>query len=47
MESDEKVSKLRTYKLAKNKFGVEKYLVLNERNLRKSLTAFRISINIK
>ena len=36
---------LRTYKtdkLIKNKFGIEKYLELNERNLRKSLTAFRI-----
>ena len=33
----------RTYKLIKNKFGIEKYLELNERNLRKSLTAFRIS----
>ena len=43
MESDEKMSKLRTYKLIKNKFGIEKYLELNERNLRKSLTAFRIS----
>ena len=43
MESDEKMSKLRTYKLVKNKFGIEKYLELNERNLRKSLAAFRIS----
>ena len=43
MGSDEKMSKLRTYKLVKNKFGIEKYLKLNERNLRKSLTAFRIS----
>ena len=43
MESDEKMSKLRTYKLVKNKFGTEKYLELNERNLRKSLAAFRIS----
>ena len=43
MESDEKMSKLRTYKLVKNKFGIEKYLELNERNLRKSLTVFRIS----
>ena len=46
MESDEKMSKLRTYKLVKNKFGIEKYLELNERNLRKSLTAFRISVCI-
>ena len=43
MESDEKMSKLRTYKLVKNKFGIEKYLELNERNLRKSFTAFRFS----
>ena len=35
-----KMSKLRTYKLIKNKFGIEKHLELNERNLRKS---FRIS----
>ena len=38
-----KMSKLRTYKLIKNKFGIEKKLELNDRNLRKSLTAFRIS----
>ena len=43
MESGEKMSKLRTYKLVKNKFGIEKYLDLNERYLRKSLTALRIS----
>ena len=43
MESDEKMSKLRTYKLVKNKFGIEKHLELNERNLRKSLADFRIS----
>ena len=43
MTSDEKKKvKLRTYKLIKKKFGIEKYLELNERNLRKSLTAFRI-----
>ena len=36
------MSKLRTYKLIKNKFGIEKYLELNERNLRKSLIAFII-----
>ena len=38
-----KMSKLRTYKLVKNKFRIEKYLEVKERNLRKSLTAFRIS----
>ena len=43
IESDEKMSKIRTYKLIRNKFRIEKYLELNERNLRKSLTAFRIS----
>ena len=43
MKSEEKMSKLRTYKLIKNKFGIEKYLELNERNLRKALSAFRIS----
>ena len=42
MESDEKMSKVRTYKLVKNKFGIEKYLELNERNLRKSLTALEL-----
>ena len=43
MKSEEKMSKLRTYKLIKNKFGIEKYLELNERNMRKALSAFRIS----
>ena len=43
MESDDEMSKLRAYKLIKNKFGIEKYLELNERNLTKSLTAFRTS----
>ena len=38
-----KMSKLRTCKLVKNKFGIEKYLELDEMNLRKPLTAFRIS----
>ena len=37
------MSKLRTYKLIKNKFGIEKYLELKERNVRKALSAFRIS----
>ena len=36
------MSKLRTYKLIKNKSGIEKHLELNERNLRKSLPAFKI-----
>ena len=43
MKSEEKMSKLRTYKLIKNKFGIEKYLELNERSVRKALSAFRIS----
>ena len=34
------MSKLKTYKLIKNKFGIEKHLELSERNLRKLLTAF-------
>ena len=43
MESDEKMAKLRTYKLIKKKIGLEKYLELNERKYRKALSAFRIS----
>ena len=38
-----KMSKLRKYKLIKNTFGMGKYLELNKRNIKKSLTAFRIS----
>ena len=38
MKSEEKMTKLRTYKLIKNKFGIEKYLELNERNVRKALS---------
>ena len=34
MKSDEKMSKLRTCMLIKNKFGIEKYLELNKRNLK-------------
>ena len=43
MKCEEKMSKFRTYKLLKNKFGIEKYLELNERNVYKALSAFRIS----
>ena len=44
MKSDEKMTKLRTYKLITKKFGLEKYLELNERKTnRKALSAFRIS----
>ena len=38
-----KMAKLRTHKLIKKKFGLEKYLELNERKNRKALSAFRIS----
>ena len=41
--SDEKVAKLRPYKLIKKKIGLEKYLELNERKYRKALSAFRTS----
>ena len=34
MKSDEKMSKMGTCKLVKNKFGIEKYLELNEGNLK-------------
>ena len=38
------MDKLRTYKLIKHKFELEKYLeVLPDRKQRKALTAFRIS----
>ena len=37
MKSDDKMSKLRTYKLIKKTFGIEKYLELNERKHRKAL----------
>ena len=43
MKSDEKMAKLRKYKLIKKNFGLEKYLELNERKYRKALSAFRIS----
>lgn len=44
MKSDEKMVKLRTYKLIKKQFGLEKYLEdLNDRKHRKALSAFRIS----
>ena len=43
MKSDDKMSKLRTYKLLKKTFGIEKYLELNERKHRKALCALRIS----
>ena len=43
MKSDDKMSKLRTYKLIKKTFGIEKYLELNERKHRKALCALRIS----
>lgn len=44
MKSDEKMVKLRTYKLIKKPFGLEKYLEdLNDRKHRKALSAFRIS----
>ena len=43
MKSEENMTKLRAYKLFQNKFGIEKYLELNERNVRKALSAFRIS----
>ena len=43
VKSDEKMAKLRTYKLIKKKIGLEKYLELNERKYRKALSAFRIS----
>lgn len=44
MNSDEKMMKLRTYKLIKKQFGPEKYLeVVNDRKHRKALAAFRIS----
>ena len=42
--SDTGMDKLRTYKLIKRKFELEKYLeVLPDRKQRKALTAFRIS----
>ena len=47
MESDEKMSKLRTYRLIKNKFGIEKHLELNERNLRKSFSISAHKLNIE
>ena len=37
------MEKLRTYKLIKKKFNLEKYLELNKRKYRKALSAFRIS----
>ena len=44
MKSDKKKkAKLRTYKLIEEKFGLEKYLELNERKYRKALSTFRIS----
>ena len=43
MKSDDKMSKLRTYKLIKKTFGIETYLELNERKYRKALCALRIS----
>ena len=46
MDSEDENDKLRTYKLIKPTFGLEKYLdMLSDRKqpLRKSLTAFRIS----
>ena len=41
MKSEENISTLRTYKVIKNNF--EKFLELNERNVRKALSTFRIS----
>ena len=43
MKSDEKMAKLRTYKLIKKHFELKKYLELNERKYRKASSAFRFS----
>ena len=42
-EVDGKMAKFRTCKSVKKKFGLEKYLELNERKYRKALSTFRIS----
>ena len=44
IKADDKMSKLRTYKLNMTKtFGIEKYLELNERKHSQALCALRIS----